>query len=81
MYGITKFTANTLLQKYCRDWQVGKHRGTGLWHISNSTQDAALVAEAQRNPFISARNLKAATGIPGQKLTLISRLKETVLRL
>ena len=33
----------------------------------NPAQDAALVAEAQRNPFISARDLKAATGFPGQK--------------
>jgi hypothetical protein len=81
MYGIPKFTASTSLQKYCRDGQVGRHRGTGLWHISNPAQDAALVAEAQGNPFISARNLKAATGIPGQKLTPISRLKEAVLRL
>jgi hypothetical protein len=34
------------------------------------------VAEAKRNPFLSARNLKAATGFPGQKNTLILRLKE-----
>ena len=39
-----------------------------------------LVAEAQRNLFVSARDLKAATGFPGQKITLISRLKEAGLR-
>jgi len=33
------------------------------------------VAEAERNPFFSARDLKAATGFPGQKDTIISRLK------
>ena len=35
-----------------------------------------LVAEAHRNLFVSARDLKAATGFPGQKTTLITRLKE-----
>jgi hypothetical protein len=52
----------------------------GLWHIFSPAQDAALVAEAQRNPFISAESLKAATGFPGQKTMLISRLKEAGLR-
>ena len=36
------------------------------------------VAEAERNPFFSARDLKAATGFPGQKDTIISRLKQQV---
>jgi hypothetical protein len=80
LYGVLKFTASTWLQKYHRDGQVGRHRGTGLWHVSNPAKDAALVADAHRNPFVSARDLKAATGIPGQKPTLISRLKETGLR-
>jgi hypothetical protein len=35
-----------------------------------------LVGEAQRNPFVSARDLKAANGFPGQKNMLISRLRE-----
>jgi len=48
--------------------------------LSGPVQDAALVAEAQRNPFVSARDLKAATGFPGQKTTLISRLKKASLR-
>ena len=52
----------------------------GLWRVSGPAQDPALVAEAQRNPFVSARDLKAATGFPGQKTTLISRLKEAGLR-
>jgi hypothetical protein len=56
-------------------------RGTGLWSVSSPTQDAALVAEAQRNPFANARELKAAaTNCPGQKSTVISRLTEADLR-
>ena len=43
-------------------------------------QDAALVAEAERNPFFSATDLKAATGFPGQKDTIISRLRAAGLR-
>jgi hypothetical protein len=39
-------------------------------------QDAALVAPAQRNLFVSARDLKIDSGFPGQKSQLISRLKE-----
>ena len=58
------------LRKYRRDGQVGRRRGTGLWRVSSPAQDAALVAEAQRNPFLSARDLKAATGFPGQKTPL-----------
>ena len=68
-------TAREWLQKYQRDQQVGRHKGTGLWRVSSPAQDAALVAEAERNPFFSARDLKAATGIPGQKDTIISRLR------
>ena len=80
LYGVLKSTARAWLQKYRRDGQVERCRGTGLWRVSNPAQDAALVVEAQRNPFISARVLKAATGFPGQKTTLISRLKEAGLR-
>jgi ADP-heptose:LPS heptosyltransferase len=38
------------------------------------------VAEAQRNPFANARELKTATNFPGHKSTVISRLKEAGLR-
>jgi hypothetical protein len=51
-----------------------------LWRVYSSAQDAALVAEAQRNPFFTARDLKAATSFPGHKRTVISRLKEAGLR-
>jgi hypothetical protein len=77
LYSVPKFTASTWLQKYRRDGQVERHRGTGLWRISNPAPDAAFVADAHRNPF---GDLKAATGIPGQKPLLIARLKEAGLR-
>jgi len=51
-----------------------------LWCVSSPAQDTALVAEAERNPFFSARDLKAATGFPGQKDTIISRLRAAGLR-
>jgi transposase-like protein len=78
--GVLKSTAIAWLQKYRRDGQVGRRRVTGLWYVSSPAQDAALVAEAQRNSFVSARDLEAATGFPGQKNTLILRLKEAGLR-
>ena len=53
---------------------------TGLLRISSPAQDAALVAEALRKPFVSARDLKVATGFPGLKTTLISILKVPGLR-
>jgi len=80
LYGVPKSAARAWLQKYRRDGQVGRRRGTGLWRVSSPAQDAALVAEAQRDPFVSARDLKAATGFSGQKTTLILRLKEAGLR-
>jgi hypothetical protein len=42
--------------------------------------ESALAAKAERNPFFSARDLKAATGFPGQKDTIIPRLKAAGLR-
>jgi len=76
LYGVLKSTARAWEQKYRRDGQVGRRRGTGLWRVSSPAQDAALVSEAQRNPFVSASDLKAAAGFPGQKTMLILRLKE-----
>ena len=80
LYGIPQSTAREWLRKYWRDQQVGRHKGTGLWCVSSPAHDAALVAEAERNPFFSARDLKAATGFPGQNDMIISRLREAGLR-
>jgi len=71
LYGVPISTAREWLRKYRRDQQVGRRKGTGLWRVSSADQDAALVAEVERNPFFSARNHKAATGFPGQKGTII----------
>ena len=73
-------TAREWLRKYRRDQQVGRRKGTGLWRVSCPDQDAALVAEVERNPLFSARDLKAATGFTGQKDTIISRLRAAGLR-
>jgi transposase len=66
LYSVPMYTAREWLRKYRRDWQVGRH-------VSSRAQDAVLVAEAERNPFFSARDLKAATGFPEQKDTIILR--------
>ena len=66
-YGIPVSTAREWLRKYQRDGQVGRRKGIGLWRVSSPAQDAALVAETERNPFFSARDLKAATGFPEGK--------------
>ena len=80
LYGVPMSTAREWLRKYRRDGQVRRRRGTGLRRVSSPAQDAALVAEAERNPFFSARDLKAATGFPGYKDTIISRLRAAGLR-
>jgi len=80
LYGVPMSTAREWPQKYRRDQQVGRRKGTGLWRVSSPAQDAALVAEAERNPFFSARDFKAATGFPGQKYMIISRLRAAGLR-
>jgi transposase-like protein len=79
-YGIPMSTAREWLRKYRRDGQVGRRKGTGLWRVSSPPQDAALEAEAERNPFFSAKDLRAATGFPGQRDAIISRLKEACFR-
>ena len=78
--GVSVSAVRAWLQKCRCDMQVGRRRETVLWRVSSPAQDAALVAEAHRNPFFSAMDLKAATGFPGQKTTLISRLKNAGLR-
>jgi len=80
LHGVPKSTVRAWLHKYQRDGQVGRRTRTWLWFVSSPAQDAPLVVEAKRNPFVSARDLKSATGFPGQKNTLISRLKEAGLR-
>jgi hypothetical protein len=62
------------------DGHVGRCQGIGLWHVSSPALDTASVAEAQKNPFTSARKFEAATNFPGQKRTVISRFKEVGLR-
>ena len=80
LYRVPMSTEMEWLQKYQRDQQTGRRKGTWLWRVSSPAQDAALVAEADRNPFFSASDLKAATGFPGQKDTIISRLRAAGLR-
>jgi len=41
LYGVPTSTASEWLQKYRRDGQVGRHKETGLWHVSSLAQDAA----------------------------------------
>jgi hypothetical protein len=74
-YDIPGSTARASVQKYRTDGRVGRRQGSGLWRVSSAAKDAALVAEARRNPFASARELKAATTFSGQKRTFTSRLK------
>ena len=73
LYGAPKSTARTWLQKYQTDEQVGRRRRTGLWRISSPAQDAALIAETQRNLFTSASCYWLSWSI---NEALISRLKE-----
>jgi len=80
LYGVPMSTAREWLRKYRRNQQVGSREGTGLWRVSSPVQVATLVAEAERNPFFSARDLKADTCFPEQKDTIISRLKGAGLR-
>jgi hypothetical protein len=80
VYGVPKSTATAWLQKYQRDGLLGRRQGTGLWRVFSSAQDAALVAEAQINPFFSARDFEAATNFPGHIRMVILRLKEAALR-
>lgn len=60
--------------------QFAGRRGSGLWRAPSLVQVAALVAEAQKDPFISVGDLKAATDFLGRKSTVISRLKEAGFR-
>jgi hypothetical protein len=59
-------------------WESWEHRGNKLQRICRAAQNAPLVAEAQRNPFIRAGELRAATNFLGKKLSLFRDLKKLV---
>jgi len=80
LYRVPTSTGRKWLRKYRRDQQAGRCKGNGLWRVSSPAQDAALVAEVERNPFFNASDLKAATGFPGQKDVIILRLRAAGLR-
>jgi len=79
LYGDLKSTAKARVLKSQKDWQPGRRKRSGLQRVSNPSQDVALVAEAQRNPFVSKKDHETDTSFPGQKNTLISRFKEAPL--
>lgn len=62
-YYVPGSTVRTRLKKYRTDTQAVGRRGTKLWRPPSPTQDVALVANVQRNPFVSATGLKAATNL------------------
>ena len=62
--------AREWLWKYQRDGQIVRHKGTGLWRISNPAQDAALVAEAERNLSSVQGILKLLLAFLGKKTRL-----------
>jgi len=41
LYGFSMSTAKEWLQKYRRDQQVGRRKGTGLGRVSSPAEDAA----------------------------------------
>jgi hypothetical protein len=60
-----------LLQEHCYRNTRGMGKLEGAEELGyGPARDAVLVTEAQRNPFVGARDLKTATGFPG----LITRL-------
>ena len=63
-------TASEWLRKYRRDGQVGRCKGTGLWRRFQSSSDAALAAEAERNPFFSTRDLKVGLHVRVESLSV-----------
>jgi hypothetical protein len=64
-YVVPESTERTQLQKHQTYGQGGRRRVTGVWRVSSAAQDAMLVAEFQRNPFISLRELEPATCFHG----------------
>jgi hypothetical protein len=57
-YGlVSRSPRKSMAMEYDMNVQVRRCRVTGLWCISIPAHDVAVVAEGQRNPFISARLL------------------------
>jgi hypothetical protein len=77
-YGVPTYTSREWLLKYRRDKQVGRRKGTGLWRVSSPAQDAALVPEAERNPFFGAGILKLLVAFLGKKTCLFQDLRQPV---
>ena len=67
LHGVPMSTAREWLRKYRRDGQVGICKGTGLWRRFQSSSDAALVAEAERNLSSVQGILKMLLAFVGKK--------------
>ena len=78
LYGVPISTARERLWKYRRDQQFGSCKRTGLWHISSPAQDAALVAEADRNLFSVQGILKLLLAFLGKMTQLFQDLEQQV---
>jgi hypothetical protein len=67
-------------QKYPADTLVGRHRGTIIWHV-RPCSGCCVSSKSPKLPFISAREPKATSDVPGQKgvviLTQRSRSQST----
>lgn len=79
-YGVNRATAYRWWKRYQERGNVARKNGSGRPRASSAVQDRSLIEECRRHPFMSARQLKQASGFPGDVNTVRRRLRNANLR-
>jgi transposase len=79
-YGVPDRTAMRWIQRYRETGETSRLTGTGFWRVSSQAEDARLVDEARKNPFLNSFQLKCNTAFPGCPRTARNRMTEAGLR-
>ena len=75
-FAVSKSTVHDWVKQYRKSHNLGRRPGSGRRHISTREEDAALVAETERDPFQSSVDLIQAVNFSGCPQTARNRLKE-----
>jgi transposase-like protein len=79
-YGVPDRTARRWIERYREIRETSRCAGTRFWRVSSQAEDAQLVDEARKNPFLNSVQLTRNTAFPGCPRTVRNRMTEAGLR-
>ena len=78
--GMAKTTVLRWARRYLETGRVERRRGSGRPRVSTGREDRALLRHRERNPFMSANQLRHVSRFPGGRKTVGNRLKAAGIR-